>query len=91
MFDRQQCVWASIHVEETGWVNASVTVGKGGRTLLLSTPLVPMQNATVLGTAYGWGNIPFLNAEAAGSGLPVLLGLELIVPYERRGSTSITR
>ena len=72
VFDRQQCVWASIHVEETGWMNASVTVGKGGRTLLLSTPLVPLQNATVLGTAYGWGNIPFLNAYDKRSGLPVL-------------------
>jgi hypothetical protein len=67
-----QCAWASVHVEETGWVNASVSVGPGGRTLLLSTPLVPMENATVLGTSYGWGNIPFMNAYDKGTGLPVL-------------------
>jgi hypothetical protein len=72
VFNVQQCVWASIHVEEIGWVNASVTVGASGRTLLLTMPLVPMVNATVLGTAYGWGNIPFMNAYDKGSGLPVL-------------------
>lgn len=79
----QQCAWAALNVSGYGWLNASVSLGEGGRVMLLRAKLPTTTaadvykhkyNATaqVLGSQYGWGPIPMLNVYDVASALPVL-------------------
>jgi hypothetical protein len=68
-----QCAWAAIAVEGHGWVNA--TVSATGTSLKLEATLptaVRAGAAKVIGSAYGWGPIPMMNAYDKTTGLPVL-------------------
>ena len=68
------CAWAALHLSALGWLNATVAVAPGGRSLLLEAPLpaAPTPAGLVLATAYGWGDVPLLSAYDKQSGLPVL-------------------
>ena len=70
----QQCAWAALHVDGAGWLNASVSIQPGGTALRLTSPLPAgsTQPAVIVGSAYGWGPIPMLNAYDRATGLPVL-------------------
>lgn len=68
------CAWASLHLADLGWLNASVRLAPGGRALVLEAALPPAARATdsVLATSYGYGDIPLMNVYDVDTGLPVL-------------------
>lgn len=66
-----QCGWSSIRFDTGGWVNATLSVGANGQSLVLAAAM-PLDAQTAVATAYGWAPIPMLSAYDKTSGLPVL-------------------
>jgi sialate O-acetylesterase len=61
----EQCAWASLHVGNLGWLNATVSVAADKMTLTAALPaMANADNSTVRpivkASAYGWGPIPMM-------------------------------
>jgi len=76
------CAWAAVEISGAGWINATVTVATNGAALRLSAPVPQDVSATVLGTAYGWGPVPLMNAYDQATDLPIL-------PWNRSVTSSV--
>ena len=70
-----QCAWAALEVRGVGVLNATVSIGAGGKSLLLTAALpgdANVADAVIESSSYGWGPIPMMNAYDKASRLPVL-------------------
>jgi hypothetical protein len=73
----RQCAWGSLEVAGVGWVNATVAIEAAGQRIVLTaalpaTLMAATAPAVVIGSSYGWGPIPMMNAYDQTTNLPVL-------------------
>lgn len=64
-----KCAWAELQLGNGTWVNATISVGSGSATLVL-TATAGM--GAPIASRYGWGAVPMLSVYDKGTGLPVL-------------------